>query len=82
MGTSTLNDLRDKLQAVLNHHLSGSASNHLPARYVGECKEWFARLSNTERLFFQVAADSFAKGDEAGAERAAAALPAAPKCPL
>jgi len=75
------NDPAHKLQAVITSY-SRDGDENLPATYIDACRRWYAGLSGSERVVAILAAATFKKGDEAEAERAVAALPAAPVCPL
>jgi hypothetical protein len=81
MADELSNDAAHKLQAVLNHDRT-DADKDLPPGYIADCWRWFHALRASDQVVASVAAATFAKGDEIGAEKAAAALPPAPVCPL
>lgn len=74
-------DPAQKLQAVLNHDRT-DADRDFPAGYLAACWRWFHDLSASDQVEAAVARAEFDKGNVAEAERAAAALPPAPVCPL
>lgn len=74
------NDARDKLMAALNHDWPDH-DQEFSASYIDACGKWFASLSNSDRMAASSARAAFNRGDEAGAEKLAAALPSAPKLP-
>jgi hypothetical protein len=70
-----------KLQAALVqgwHNLD----RDFPMPYVEACLRWFADLSEEDRLVANAAVAAFERYDETEAERIAASLPDAPRCPL
>jgi hypothetical protein len=71
----------DKLHAVVNRYWPDEGKV-FSATYTDACQRWYEGLSGSDRAVAILAAATFQKGDEAGAERMAAALPAAPKLPL
>lgn len=70
-----------KLQAAL---IQGwhDLGKDFPAPYVEACQRWFASLSEEDRCIAEAAVGAFERYDETEAERIAARLPAAPRCPL
>jgi len=74
-------DSGDKLHAVVNRYWPNKSKDD-PETYTDACRRWYEGLSGSERAVAILAAATFQKGDEAGAERMAAALPPAPEYPL
>jgi hypothetical protein len=70
-----------KLQACLNHDLVDTDKN-LPAAYIAACRRWYDALTATDKATVAVVRATLDKDDEPGAEKIAAQLPSAPKCPL
>ena len=70
----------DKLQAVLNHE-GRDPDDDLGADYRQAVAAWFASLSGYNKLIAAWVVEAYTDGSEA-AERVAANLPRAPKCPL
>jgi hypothetical protein len=70
----------DKLQAVLTY-AARNPDDALGADYRQAVAAWFARLSGYNKLIATWVVEAYADGREA-AERVAAHLPRAPKCPL
>jgi hypothetical protein len=54
----------------------------VPESYVEACQRWFAGLSEEDRYVADAAVAAFERYDEAEAEKIAAGLPVAPRCPL
>jgi hypothetical protein len=77
MSLQLSDDPRDKLRAVLHHDLPAPDANYRQA-----VTAWYVALSDHDVLVVARAAHAHGKGDEAAAERYAAALPPAPKRPL
>jgi len=76
-----MTDSADKLQAALNHDFADTDKDR-PAEYLAACRRWFDTLSAGDKATVAIARATFDKGEEAEAEKIAAALPAAPVCPL
>jgi hypothetical protein len=70
----------DKLQAVLNHE-AREPDDDLGADYRQAVAAWFGSLSGYNKLITTWVVEAYTDGSEA-AERVAAYLPRAPKCPL
>jgi hypothetical protein len=71
----------DKLQAALNHSWNDPGHN-LTVEYLRACRLWFASLSPRDRAIAESAVWVLANGDAVIAEKIAADLSAAPKCPM
>jgi hypothetical protein len=71
----------DKLQAALNHDWDDPDRN-FPVDYLRACARWFAGLSEADRKVAGSAIWLYATGNDTGAARIAAELPAAPIFPL
>ena len=72
---------QDKLRALLNRNWDDPKKAFALA-YIDACATWFAGLTEGERRIADLALRAYLEGDEAGAQKIAAALPAAPKGPL
>jgi len=70
-----------KLQAALVHGWH-DLDRGFPASYVEACQRWFAALSDGDRCIADAAVAAFERYDETEAEKIAARLPTAPRCPL
>ena len=77
MSLQLSDDPRDKLRVVLDHDLPAPDANYRQA-----VTAWYVALSDHDVLVVARAAHAHGKGDEAAAERYAAALPPARKRPL
>jgi hypothetical protein len=75
--TDTSNDSRDKLQAVIIHRQNDDSS----PSYSADCREWFAKLSDTQKALTEAAMIIYENGDKLGAAQIVANLPPAPKRP-
>ena len=71
----------DKLQAALNHDW-GDPDGNFPVEYLRACARWFAGLSDGDRRVAKSAIWVYATGNDTGAAKIAADLPAAPTFPL
>ena len=82
MADDLSNDPEHKLHAVMNHDWPDMKKG-FPLSHFQACGRWFAALSADDQVVVaaQVRA-TFEKGNEAEAQKAAAALPPAPVCPL
>jgi hypothetical protein len=69
-----------KLQAALNHGWDHPDQDFL-VEYLQACRLWFASLSVRDRAIAESAVWVYASGDEMIAEKIAADLRAAPRCP-
>ena len=69
------------LHAALVHGWHDS-DRDFPVSYVEACQRWFAALSEEDRRVADAAVVAFERYDESEAEKIAARLPAAPRCPL
>ena len=69
------------LQAALVHSWH-ELDKDFPLSYVEACQRWFAALSKVEKSVADAAVAAFERYDEAEAEKIAARLPTAPRCPL
>jgi hypothetical protein len=78
--TDFSNDSRDKLQAVIIHRKGPSNDDSLPG-YSAECREWFAKLSDTQKALIEAAMIIYEMGDKLGAAQIVANLPPVPKQP-
>jgi hypothetical protein len=74
-------DPRDKLQAAVNHDWWDQRQD-LPPGYVAECSTWYEALTQSQRALATAARLAFEDGKKAEAEKIAAELPPAPRCPL
>ena len=70
-----------KLQAVLNHDRT-DADKDFPPGYLAACWRWFHDLPARDQVAAAIVRAEFENGNEAEAQKAAAALPPAPVCPL
>ena len=70
-----------KLQAVLKSRPDGRDKD-FPRGYLAACWRWFHDLPASDQVAAAVVRAEFEKGNEAEAQKAAAALPPAPVCPL
>ena len=73
----TSNDSRDKLQAVIMHRQNDDTS----PGYSANCREWFAKLLDTQKALTEAAMVIYEMGDKLGAAQILANLPPAPKRP-
>jgi hypothetical protein len=78
--TNTSNDSRDKLQAVIIHS-KGASDDDFSTGYSADCREWFGKLSDTQKALTQAAMIIYETGDNLGAAQILANLPSAPKRP-
>jgi hypothetical protein len=69
------------LQAALVHSWH-ELDRNFPQSYVEQCRCWFAALSKADQLVADAAVAAFERYDETEAEKIAARLPMAPRCPL
>jgi hypothetical protein len=81
MADELSNDTAHKLHAALYHEWPSSDGVFLN-RYRDALKLWFTGLSPSDKMVTKVARAAFDRGEDAEAEKAAAALPPAPVCPL
>jgi len=70
-----------KLHAALIHSWH-DLDRDFPVSYVEACQRWYAALSEENRCVADAAVAAFERYDETEAEKIAAGLPAAPRCPL
>jgi hypothetical protein len=75
------NSPADKMRAAVNRD-SPDADMAYPPEYVAACREWYAVISASDKVLAEVVRATFKKRDEPEAARIAAALPAAPLCPI
>jgi hypothetical protein len=73
-------DPRDKLLAAVNYGRP-SPGKEYPRSYLRACSGWFGRLSPRDREIAHLAAMAYGLGNDDQAEKIAAWLPLAPKCP-
>ena len=78
MANHLSNEPRHKLQAVLNNELP-DPTERLTGEYLRACYDWFEGLSAHHWLVATEVYQTYRQGDKAGAERAADALPPAPR---
>jgi hypothetical protein len=81
MANELSDDTTHKLHAALYHEWPSSDGVYL-TKYRDALQCWFTALSPNDKMVTKVARAAFDRGDDAGAQKAAAALPAAPVCPL
>ena len=75
--TDISNDSRDKLDAVIMHRQNDDSS----PGYGADCREWFAKLSDTQKALTEAAMIIYEMGDKLEAAQIVANLPPAPKRP-
>ncbi len=75
------NEAHDKLLAAI-HCDSDANEPPLPWEYVQACMQWYVALSAFDKLVAKGCKAAYARGFEQQAERAAEALPPAPKWSL
>ena len=81
MATELSNDTAHKLHAALYHEWP-SADGFFLTGYRDALDHWFTALTPGDKRATTNARAAFDRGDDAGASKAAAALPPAPVCPL
>lgn len=81
MAIELSNDTEHKLHAALYHEWP-SADGFFLTAYRDALKLWFTALTASAKTVTTDARAAFDRGDDDGALKAAAGLPAAPVCPL
>jgi hypothetical protein len=81
MADELSNDTAHKLHAALYHEWP-SKDGFFLTEYRDALKRWFTTLSPSDKMATKAARAAFDRGDDPGASKAAAGLPAAPVCPL
>ena len=81
MADELSNDTAHKLHAALYHEWP-SKDGYFLTGYRDALKLWFMALPPSDKMVTKIARAAFDRGDDAGALKAAAALPPAPVCPL
>ena len=81
MADELSNDAAHKLHAALYHEWP-SKDGFFLTEYRDALKRWFTTLSPSDKMATKAARAAFDRGDDPGASKAAAGLPAAPVCPL
>jgi hypothetical protein len=77
------NDRADKLLACLNYTVTKASSDYASAPvYLDACRTWHDRLSWQQRETVALAISAYTDRGEIVAERIAASLPPAPRCPF
>jgi hypothetical protein len=77
------NNPADKLFACLNYSVITASADYISAPlYFDACRAWYDRLSRKHRGIVALVISAYTDRDGVVAERIAADLPAAPRCPL
>jgi (2Fe-2S) ferredoxin len=77
------NNPADKLFACLNYSVITASADYISAPlYFDACRAWYDRLSWEDRGIVALVINAYTDGGEIVAERIAADLPPAPRCPF
>ena len=81
MAAELTDDTAHKLHAALYHEWPSNDGVFLTG-YRDALNRWFTALYPSNKKVTKITRAAFDRGDDAGAQRAAATLPPAPVCPL